>query len=130
MPRCPPSVTTEEIQPQSEPTRIAAYRRDGSVRRCRTCAHVLSIVARGDLCGRCVLQSGKANPAVDPEGVRPDALVRGQVLVALDRRRYPRLTLGDGRSIGPGLDAWGPVLLGMGLSELSDLLDRVLESGQ
>jgi len=109
------------------PVPIAAYRTNGSVRRCHLCAHVLSVVAVRDVCGRCALrsedesestESSSPGPRVDPNG---EPARRGQALVALDRRHYPRLHLPDGRTVERGLEAWAPVLREMNAEELLEL---------
>jgi hypothetical protein len=51
--------------------------------------------------------------------------LRGQVLVALDQRRYPQLSLSDGRRIGRGLLNWAPVLREMEELELRDVLEHL-----
>jgi len=83
--------------------------------------------------GRTELQD-KADPAAEgPYASRlpGDSLAyerhrRASALVALDRRRYPRLRLSDGRTVGPGLLAWAPVLREMDAPTL-DVLLRLIE---
>jgi hypothetical protein len=88
---------------------------------CRGCAAVIR--AGTTLCQDC---GSKKSPlvrlAVELSSLAQERSSRGRALVALDRRRYPRLRLRDGRRVGPGLLAWGPVLREMDSDELEHLL--------
>ena len=113
-------------QAQSVPTEAAATpapARTGSPRRCTSCGHSLSVLNVVGLCGRCVLphSSSATSDVAEKSDQEEERHLRGRALVALDKHGYPRLVLADG-SVGPGLEAWGPVLREMGGAQLRALI--------
>jgi len=106
------------------PLRLSEYRNGRMIRRCQGCAISLSVVAVGDLCGRCVL----GNRSAGPGSLDPEAALRGRALAAVVRRNYPLLRLKEGVRFGPGLDAWAPALREMGAAQLSELLSHLGEA--
>jgi hypothetical protein len=118
----PPAPPHEPRGDAGEPTPLAAYRIDGTVRRCSNCGRLLSVIAVSDLCGRCV--GPQLQTAPDTEWSE-EVVLRGKALVALDRRGYPRLRLPNGSHAGPGLVSWAPVLRESNFEELSALLETV-----
>ena len=126
----PPGVEEEILLPEQEardPISLAAYRNSGSPR-CRLCGLLLSIVAVRDICGRCAAPPKALKEAPTPRYSEEQQL-RGQVLVELDKRHYPLLDFG-GLRIGPGLEAWGPVLRDLSEPELQALLNRLSRRNQ
>jgi len=103
------------------PEPLAIYRSPRPLNRCKACGLALSVIAVSTLCGRCrapQIPPGKATPS-------PIALVRGQVLLELDRLNYPALVFADGRRAMPGLLEWAPLLRAMEASELQATLKKV-----
>jgi hypothetical protein len=74
--------------------------------RCRGCGVAVSHGAT--LCSAC--DSLLVRNAVALSELAQEASLRGRALVALDRKRYPKLPIAKGRSVGPGLISWCPVL--------------------
>lgn len=94
---------------------------------CRGCATV--IPAGTTLCIDCgSARSPLVRYAVQLVSETEHRTPRGQALVALDRRRYPKIDLDDGRTVGPGLVAWCPVLREMGTGELRELIRLVKQT--
>ena len=83
--------------------------RDNDPVACRGCAAVIPVGTT--LCIEC---GSKRSPlvryALELSALAEERTLRGLTLTALDRRRYPRLRLPDGRSVGPGLIGWCPTL--------------------
>jgi hypothetical protein len=105
-----PTDLVEELrQHKSELLFLLANDPDDDPVCCRGCAEV--IPAGTTLCVECgSARSPLVRYAVELSALAAEKTLRGQALVALDRRRYPKLTLSGGHSIGPGLIAWAAVL--------------------
>ena len=121
-----------EPEPSAErdaPVSLASYREGAAARRCHLCGYALSVVSVRDVCGRCVLRESTPPIARAIETIRnpgdDERQLRGRMLAALDRRNFPKLHLGSGHTVGPGLLEWGPVLREMNLRALQDI-ERVL----
>ena len=110
-------------QPQVKPIPILNYRNGDTVRRCLRCRHILSVVAVRDICGRCA--TPRLESSVHTEPYSQQAILRGKLLVALERQRYPKATLSDGRRVGRGVLNWAPVLREIGEAKLRELLDQI-----
>jgi len=81
----------------------------------------MSIIAVGELCGRCAAR--KHEPPIDFPAEVQDTVeaLRGEVLVAADRRRYPRLRA-FGRIVAGGTEEWLPLLREADQAQLRELL--------
>ena len=76
---------------------------------CRGCAGL--IPAGTTPCANCgSAQSPLVRYALELSALTEERTLRGQAIIALDSRRYPKLRLPDGRIVGPGLIPWCPVL--------------------
>ena len=76
---------------------------------CRGCAEV--IPGGTTLCVACASShSPLVRYALELSALTEERTLRGRALGALDRRRYPKLVLPGGSTVGPGLLAWCPVL--------------------
>ncbi len=76
---------------------------------CRGCAAI--IPAGTTLCIECgSAHSPLIKFAIQLGDLARQRTLRGRALVVLDGRRYPKLRLRDGRTVGPGLLPWCPVL--------------------
>jgi hypothetical protein len=94
---------------------------------CRGCAAL--IPAGTTLCVDCgSARSPLVQYAIELYALSEERSLRGQALVALDKRRYPRLRLRDGRTVGPGLLAWCPVLREGNLDTFRSIL-MLVEAG-
>jgi hypothetical protein len=85
---------------------------DAQVSESSTCRGCAAIVPNGKtVCATCShADSPLVQNAVELSELAQEASLRGRALVALDRKRYPRLQLSKERRVGPGLIAWCPVL--------------------
>jgi TubC N-terminal docking domain len=82
---------------------------DDSPAVCRGCAAL--IPAGTTLCVECgSARSPLVHYALELCALSEERSLRGRALAALDKVRYPKLRLHDGRIVGPGLLAWCPVL--------------------
>lgn len=126
----PPSVGqgSDEPQTQTVPTPIASYRAEASPR-CSSCGMRMSVIARGDLCGRCVANRLAPQPS-EIADAPAEARLRGQVLLALDEHHYPSLTIYAGTTVGPGIEEWGPFLRDARLESLERVLKRLFRKSR
>lgn len=74
--------------------------------------------------------AGRSSATAHPGATNDDEpVLRGRALIALDRRRYPRVSLPDGRSVGRGLFEWAPVLREVNGEQLAVLIGVIEGSG-
>jgi len=91
---------------------------------CRGCATL--IPAGTTLCVECgSARSPLVRYAVQLGGLAEERTLRGRALLALDKRRYPKLKLPDGRTVGPGLLAWCPILRDGNAASFRDILKLI-----
>ena len=111
---------TEPLRQVEPPVSLDAYR-TRATRRCTECGHGLSIIATRALCGRCATRLYQPDTAATPSNQSATDELRGEILAAADRRRYPRLRVLD-RLVASGIDEWLPLLREADEAQLRELL--------
>jgi TubC N-terminal docking domain len=102
---------------------------DDSPVACRGCA--AAIPAGTTLCVECgSARSPLVRYALELCMLSEERSLRGRTLSALDKVQYPKLRLRDGRTVGPGLLAWCPVLREGNSRTLRSILKLLQREGE
>jgi hypothetical protein len=113
----------EPLRQLETPVSLDAYRTRTS-RRCSECGHGLSIIALADLCGRCAARPYQPVTTAARSNHSQTDVLRGEVLAAVDRQRYPRVHV-LGRLVGGGTDEWLPLLREANDAQLREILHAI-----